>query len=274
MKALAAIVMLFLSLAAGAQQAGTRRDSATLVKTIGTGLSGFAVDNLGYAYLLYTNGQVKKLSPQGDSIAVFNDLRRFGSLYSVDVSNPLKVLLFYKDFGTVVVLDRFLNIRNTIDLRKLNIFQAKSVAQAFDNGIWVYDELDGKLKRLDDQGTVVGETVDFRVLFDQAPSPLTIADADRLVYLYDPEMGLYVLDYFGTLRNKVALAGWKDVQVVGNRVIGRKGTMLESYTPGTLDLKEQQMGDLLKDVSRMQLTRDHLYLLRNGVLHIYFLPNQ
>ncbi|MBC6491624.1 hypothetical protein ACFSQD_12130 [Flavihumibacter stibioxidans] len=268
------ILILLFNFAVMARPSSLRIDTILPQKSIGSDLAGFAVDNLGYVYLHHQNGQLKKLSPRGDSVAVFNDIRRFGKLYSIDVSNPLKVLLFYKDFGTIVVLDRFLNQRNTIDLRQHNILQAKTIAQSFDNGVWVYDELDGKLKRLDDHGTVISETVDFRILFEAAPSPVAITDADRSVYLYDPEKGLYVLDYFGTLRNKVALLGWTDVQVIGNRFIGRKGEQLESYTTGTLDLKEQELGELLKGAKKIQLSMDHLYVLRDGVLHIYTLSNQ
>jgi len=246
-------------------------DSFRLKQVVGENLTGFAVDNLGYIYLLDASGQLKKLSPKGDSISVFNDVRRYGKLYSMDVSNPLKVLLFYKDFGTIVVLDRFLNNRLTIDLRKHQIFQAKAIAQSFDNGVWVYDELEGRLKRLDDNGNLVGETVDFRVIVDDAPSPQFIADADRLVYLYDPARGLFVLDYFGTLKNKVALTGWTDLQVIGNRVLGRKGGMLESYVPGSLELKEQAVPELLEKASKVQVSLDHLYVLKQGRLFIYSL---
>lgn len=246
-------------------------DSIQLKAVIGEKLSGFEVDNLGYIYLLESSGRLKKLAPNGDSVGVFNDVRRFGKLYSMDVSNPLKVLLFYKDFGTIVVLDRFLNNRLTIDLRKKQIFQAKAIAQSFDNGVWVYDELEGKLKRLDDGGNLLGETVDFRVIFDDAPSPDFITDADRLVYLYDQAKGLFVLDYFGTLKNKVALLDWLDLQVIGNRVLGRKGSTLLRYVPGTLELKEQVVPQILEGADKVQVSMDFLYVLKEGKLHIYSL---
>ena len=100
----------------------------------------FYVDNLNNIYLVYNEGRLKKVSPKGDSLAVFNDVRKFGKLSSVDVSNPLKIILYYKDFSTIVVLDRFLNIRNSIDLRKESLFQVRSVGQSYDNNIWIFDE--------------------------------------------------------------------------------------------------------------------------------------
>ena len=32
---------------------------------------------------------------------------RYGKIAYIDVSNPLKILLFYQEFGTIVTLDRF-----------------------------------------------------------------------------------------------------------------------------------------------------------------------
>ena len=251
----------------------SRQNGLALVRTIGENLADFTVDNLGNFYLLDKSGQLKKRDADGDSIGVYNDVRRYGKVHAIDASNPLKVLLHFRDFGTVVVLDRFLNNRNTIDLRKQDIFQARVIGQSFDNGLWVYDELNGKLKRLDDNGKLVAETVDFRVLSDAPPTPLYIADANRLVYLYDPEKGLIVLDYFGTVRNQVALLGWTDFQVMGDDVVGRKGTMLLRYTPGTLITKELSLPELLHDVDKMQVVMDQLYCLKDGVLFVYSLQN-
>ena len=111
-----------------------------LVKIIPGDIADFTVDNLGNIYLLSPENQLKKLNPAGDSLAVFNDVRRYGKIYSMDVTNPLKILLYYKEFETIVVVDRFLNIINIIDLRNLNIFQAKAFGLAYDNNVWVYDE--------------------------------------------------------------------------------------------------------------------------------------
>src|SRR5690606_8719643 len=120
-----------------------------------------------------------------DSPAIFNDVKRFGQASLIDVSNPLKVLLYYENFSSIVMLDRFLNVRNSIDLRKQNIFQVKAIGQSYDNKIWLYDEVNNRLKKIDEDGKLLLETPDFRQLFDEAPSPQYIFDKDQFVYLYD-----------------------------------------------------------------------------------------
>lgn len=261
--------LLLLVLVLGVWQVHGQGDSLPLVAVYGKTVTDFSVDNLGNIFLVNESGELKKLTARGDSVAVFNDVKRFGKLYSLDVTNPLKVLLYYRDFGTIVVLDRFLNNRNTIDVRRKDILQSRAVAQSFDNAVWIYDELAGKLKRIDDNGTVVSETADFRILFDDPPIPAQIADADRLVYLYDPAKGLFVLDYFGTVRNRVALLGWQEMQVIGNRVIGRKDHLLESYTPGSLQMEEQVLPAAWKEIRKLQVTIDKIYCLRDGKVYVY-----
>ncbi len=122
------------------------------MNTIKGDIIAFTVDNLDNIYLLSSTNQVKKLNNKGDSAAIFNDVKKFGKATLIDVSNPLKILLYYRDFATIVVLDRFLTILNTIDLRKQNILQVRAIGQSYDNKIWVYDELENKLKKIDEDG--------------------------------------------------------------------------------------------------------------------------
>lgn len=238
---------------------------------IGSDIEDFTTDNLGNIYMVNSRFQMKKLKANGDSMGVFNDVRKYGKLYALDATNPLKLLLYYKDFGTVVVVDRLLGVRNVIDLRKENIYQSRAISTSFDNGIWVYDEQEAKLKRLNDDGKVIDQTNDFRQLFDAAPLPVSIGDENKLVYLYDPEKGLYVFDYYGTLKNKVLLTGWSDFQVVGKTVFGRKGSSLFKYQPGTLQMQEYNLPAILNGITKSRVSINYLYCLKEGRIYVYAL---
>ncbi len=240
-----------------------------LVQVIEGNVIDFTVDNLGNIYLVNKDYQLKKLEPNGDSVGVFNEVRRYGNLSYIDASNPLKLLLYYHDFTTVVVIDRMLNMRYTFDLRQQNILQASAISQSFDNGIWVYDEVEAKLKRLRENGTVIDNTADFRVMFDVPPKPVAIEDQDKLVYLYDPEKGLYIFDYFGTLKNKISLLGWEDFQVVDKTVFGRRGTNLQRYEVGKLLLNEQSFPAILTGVEKCRIAVNKLYCLSEGKIYVY-----
>jgi hypothetical protein len=240
-----------------------------LTLTVAQDIVDFSVDNLGNIYVINRDNQLKKLSPKGDSLAVFNDVRRYGNIGSIDVTNPLKILVYYRDFTTIIELDRFLNLINTIDLRTQNILQAKAVGLAYDNNIWVFDELDARLKRIADDGTLVDQSTDFRQLFDTLPDPVSVLDRDGLVYLYDTARGVYIFDHYGTLKTHLDFSGWKDFNVIGKNLLGRNGRKFYRYQQGTLNLQEEAIPVAYLGASRIHITPTVIYVLKKTGLEVY-----
>jgi len=240
-----------------------------LTLTLSQDIADFTVDALGNIYILNSANQLKKIGPDGDSVAVFNDVRRFGKITSVDATNPLKILVYYREFTTVIELDRFLNIVNTIDLRKQNILQAKAVGLAYDNNVWVFDELDAVLKRIGDDGSLVSQTTDFRQLFDSVPDPTVIRDQGGYVYLYDPAKGVYIFDHYGALKTHLDLRGWEDFDVIGTSLLGRDDRDLFRYQPGTLDMQQQPIPAAYRDALRIRITPTVVYVLKKTGLEVW-----
>ncbi len=248
---------------------GASASSFVLTLTIVQDIVDFDVDNFGNIYVINGDNQLKKLSPRGDSLAVFNDVRRYGKIGSIDVTNPLKILVYYRDFTTIIELDRFLNIINTIDLRKQNILQAKAVGLAYDNNIWVFDELDARLKRIADDGTLVDQSTDFRQLFDTVPDPASVHDRDGLVYLYDTARGVYIFDHYGTLKTHLDFSGWKDFDVIGKNMLGRDGHKFYRYQQASLNLQEESIPTAYQGAGRIHITPTVIYVLKKTGLEVY-----
>lgn len=232
-------------------------------------IASFTADNLGNVYVLTNTGVLKKYSSRGDSLSVFNDVRRYGNVYSIDVTNPLKVLLYYRDFSTVVMLDRFLSRINMVDLRKAGIFQAKALALAYDNNLWVFDEQSAKLKKIGDDGRLIMETTDLRQVLTQFPSPQKIIDRDGFVYLYDEAAGIYIFDYYGTLKNELPLTGIRDIQVINKTILGRKNNSFVRYQPGSLDLVEAGAPSWLNATDKICIMQQGVYVQDNTGISLY-----
>ena len=229
----------------------------------------FTVDNLGNIYILSPGGQLKKLLPNGDSAAVFNNVRKFGKVFSFDVSNPQKIILYYKDFGTIVALDRLLNNRSTLDLRTHNLLQVKAVGRAYDNNIWIFDEMEGKLKRISDEGRIIDQSADFRMLFDTMPSPSYIIDQDQRVYLYDPAAGAYIFDYYGGFQSRIPFIGWTDFNVIDKTLFGRDDKYLYRYEPSGLRLQQYAIPEFMKQAQKIMIAPNFIYLLQDGLVRTY-----
>lgn len=229
----------------------------------------FNVDNLDNLYLITDNNQLKKLSANGDSLAVFNDVKKYGNPSYIDVTNPLKTLLYYKNYSTVVVLDRLLTVRNTINFRKQNIFYVNNVTLSYDNYMWIFDEEDYKLKKIDEEGKVVQSSTDWRMLFDTVPAPVKMIDRNNFVYLYDPAKGFYIFDYYGGFKNRLTFLNWTNIEVNGNIVYGFSDGKLYSYELKSLQLKEYKLPEFFGKFISIKAMNGKVYLLNEKGIDIY-----
>ena len=227
------------------------------------------VDMLGNIYVVTETNQLKKLNSNGDSLSTFNDVKKFGTVTNIDVSNPLKVLLFYKNYGNVVFLDRQLVFRNNFNLKQQNLFKVKAIANAYDNNTWIYDEQDFKIKKIKDNGTTISETTDLRQVFDAAPMPTKIIDNNNSLYLYDAQKGLFVFDYYGSLKQKILLKDWSNIAVSNNNVLGISGDLLNSYDLKTLVTKVYKLPSFFNSYKDIIALNGKIYLLKKTAVEIY-----
>jgi hypothetical protein len=241
-----------------------------LIKTIANPIADFAVDNLGNVFLINKRQQVKKLNANYDSVGNYNDLRKYGKLYSIDASNPLRVVLFFKEFATIVLLDRFLNTRNIINLRKQNILQCSAVAQSYDNQLWVFDELEFKLKKIDENGKQLLETPDLRILLTNPQKPDHIEDYNKYLYLYDSAKGLSIFDYYGAFKNQIALTKLTDVHGYKNGIIARDTSGLVYYQTGAITTTPIYLPPHILKAKKVKIVGNKLFVLgQNELLEVY-----
>src|ERR1700739_4560076 len=62
----------------------------------------FTTDNLGNTYII-KGDEIRKYSQTGDLLKIFSN-NTTGKITSVDATNPLRILVFYKDFATILII--------------------------------------------------------------------------------------------------------------------------------------------------------------------------
>lgn len=259
------IIVLFWVTAAVAQ----KDSSFQLLRSYSGDIANVLLDNLDNFYIVTSSGQLKKFNGKGDSVAVFNGVRNYGKLHAVDITNPLKPLLFYKDFSTVVILDRLLSTRSSIDLRRHNILQPTAITLSYDNNIWVFDQFDNKLKKLDESGNVLLQTTDFRQLFSNTISPQRLINDNGLLYLADSAQGIFVFDNYGAFKRKIPLKGWANIDIWDGRLI-RLGTKeFVVYDPTTFAEQSKQFPASFKPYLHTFTNRNKLVTFSSDSLRIY-----
>ncbi len=243
----------------------------SLPAIIATNVTDFTTDNLGNIYIVTPSNQIKKLNAKGDSIGVYNDVKRYGRIAFIDATNPLKLLVYYTDFSTIVVLDRFLNKRNIIDLRRLNMMQVKTITSSYDNNYWVYDELDNKLRKIDDNGNTMVETADLRQALSFAPQPVVMYDREGQLYMYDPAQGMFVFDYYGAKKNLWSLLHLSDVQVLDkNTISGSDSSGIILYKPASFLVQSYKIFEDQKRFKKCNFNNNRILCLTNdGTMEAY-----
>lgn len=272
MKCVGIILLVMFSLSCAAQQKPTITtagdSSFVLVKTYRGDIADVALDHLDNIYVVSSSGQVKKISAQGDSAAVYNQMKNYGSLSMIDVSNPMKPLLFYKDFSTLVILDRLLSQRAAVDLRKYGMLQPVAIGLSYDNNIWVFDEYDNKLKKIDEQGNILFQSADFRSIFASSLSPKKIFSDDGFVYLADPAKGILVFDNYGTFKKNLPLKNWNSISFAKNGVFRIVKNQLLFYNPSSF-VEEQKTIPFFQPYMQSFISPDRFVSFNNDSLQVY-----
>ena len=259
------IFLLFFLVNVGAQPSDPWRPSDSIAGKF----SYCKPDELGNIFALTINGQLKKYNASHDSMGVFNDVRKYGRLHSISPGNPLRTLLFFKEYRTILILDRLMQVVNKIDLKKANAFQTSLACLGYDNSIWIFDEQNSKIKKLNEEGALLFETADLRIVLDDAISPSTMFDLGGLLYLYDPGKGLFIFDYYGGLKKRIALLDWKAVQPIGKNIAGIKNGKLMIYAPDAIDIKEWDLPALIAESPMVYFNTRSIMVLDPSAIRFY-----
>ena len=158
----------------------------------------FFEDPAGKTYLLLSDSRLITRNQLGGTVNTFYD-SSLGAPDHVDVTNPFSIILYYQDYGRLVLLDRTLSEITRIDLFNVEgLQQPGALARANDNQIWVYDDWDYRLKLLDEQGRVARQTNNLRLDLKVTQDPAAIYVDRGTVALYFPELNrLAVLTNYG-----------------------------------------------------------------------------
>ena len=172
----------------------------------------FFEDPAGKTYLLLSDSRLITRNQLGGTVNTFFD-SSLGAPDHVDVTNPFSIILYYQDYGRIVLLDRTLSEITRIDLFNVEgLQQPGALARANDNQIWVYDDWDYRLKLLDEQGRVARQTNNLRLDLKVTQDPAAIYVDRGTVALYFPELNkLAILTNYGRFEHWVELPPTKQV---------------------------------------------------------------
>jgi len=220
-----------------------------------------------YKNLYYVKDMVlHKQGPEG--AYVYNDLQ-LGPILSVDIINPLKVVVFYADTNTVVLLDNRLNEMERINFNNLAEFvNIGTATNAGSNQLWIFN-IDTQQLELYNYRNNIKTTV------SQPFAGKLLSQASNFNYCYTlTEKKLRLFNIYGSILSERAVENFSKIVQHEKNLVAMKGTDLFFITENTINpLKVPISENPIKD---LQLTKEFLYIYDGKKLHTFklTLPKQ
>ncbi|MEL6926267.1 MAG: hypothetical protein AAFO94_19655 [Bacteroidota bacterium] len=231
----------------------------------------FAADKLGQSYALIEPNELIQYSNTGKEFFRYNN-NYLGPLHLIDPTDPFNLLLFYKDFSTIITLDRTLTQTGEVNLLDLDIVDVDAVGVSNDNNIWLYDETAFRLKKISRSGDVIYESDPLSLIFDEPLDINFLLERNNQVFLNDPQQGVYVFDLFGRYLRKIDLRGLDRFQILGQQLIFRKDNKLNSYHLKTLAEAPINLPVPLHESQKIYLQKDRFFLIGPEQIAAYRFP--
>lgn len=221
------------------------------------------IDKLGNLYLINNRNEIFKYS--SDLELLFkNSYNKYGAISHVDVSNPQKTLIYFSDFQYVLFLDNTLSEIKNLNLEDLGFWDIKAVSLSIDNQIWIYDPVNFKLIKINDNGEVLmSSNEQFTGELDQE---LRLHAWDNEVFLFSKNK-LLIFSDFGELKKTESIENL-NLQIIENYyLILQEGQLIGIESK--IEMLESEYIDLKRfsePALDFFLAKDKLFVLdKNGV---------
>jgi hypothetical protein len=199
-----------------------------LVRSVNVDGDSHFSDPLGNVYII-KNNHLLKFNQDYSQAAEYTNLF-LGNIHSIDVSDPLRILIYYRDYNQLIWVDNFLSeIRSPIWLDDLGVDQARLVCSSNQGGFWLFNGLNNQLQYYDVNLQFVHESITLNSLTGPDIEPVFLLEKSRQVYLNVPGIGILVFDLFGNYSKTIPLEIPGEFQVTDRYIYYFKAGELFSY---------------------------------------------
>jgi hypothetical protein len=161
-------------------------------------------DQLGNFFVVNQDGILQKYGPTGKVSFQYNN-HRAGKITSFDATEPMKILVFFKESQELILLDNTLSEISIIPLNQLDGRYFSAVARTNDGSLVMYDANNEILLKTDEKLVIEAES--FPLFQEGFPGfkPHQIKCNNQHILLNDPKTGLILMDNFCNFRKIIPI---------------------------------------------------------------------
>jgi len=209
---------------------------------------------------LYTvdNYNIKKIDSLGKVIAYY-DQSVYGKIASLDISNPLKIMVYYAYRNKVQFLDRSLSpVDSEIDFFSLLSETISGCCTSYSNGIWAFSESGSKLFRLNQQAEATSKFENINQWLPEQFKATQLLEYGDYLYIGDPNHGIVVFDRWGSLIHKIPITYTKSFSMVSDLIFYPRKNSVYYYNPKNFE--ENLFFQAADSIKQTVVTKSNLYI--------------
>jgi hypothetical protein len=217
------------------------------------------IDNFEITYFLNNNELFK--SEKDIVLSTYSNIQ-LGHITTTNIFNPLKIILFYKDFNTAVILDNRLTEMFKIDFNTIQPFKdITHISTGINNTLWLFN-----------QNTQQLENYDFKTNITRAQTlpiqgkVLDLKSNYNFCWLLTKDY-IHTYNYVGSLLSKIKNTGFTNLVEVNENLILQKENQLFYLDKETNTFTEIKLPKLL--IKQFLVTDETLYIYDDEYLHLY-----
>lgn len=211
---------------------------------------------------------IKKYDVKGKELGNYSN-SYLGSINYTDVSDPFRILLFYKDFNQIVFLDKYLTqILSPINLDDLDIGLPSIACVSGMGGFWVFDEQNSQLKHFNRNLKIINESTSVNTLINTKQKPSCLLEKNNYLFIDFPDAGIVILDKYGAFYKTYKVKNIDSFQVDGKNIYYFRDNAFIRYNFELLQtdtLPKPQK----KDIKNIRLEKNKVFVQTIDSLYLY-----
>ncbi|SHO62943.1 hypothetical protein [Algoriphagus zhangzhouensis] len=220
-----------------------------------------------------TKGDIYLYDSKGSQKNYFSPPRQ-GKLNQLEANWTVNIFSFSYDLQSYQILDRFLNPISDGSLMIPDINLAKAATLGNNNVVWIWDESDFSLKRMDFLRKIILDSQPLNLILDIGILDVKeIREFKNMLFMNVPQTGVFIFDNQGNLIKKLEQQGierlcfWKEYLLwIENETIwsvsienGEKSPLMESPIP---------------EATGIQIGQENIAIYGQDKIYLYQLPEK
>jgi hypothetical protein len=229
-------------------------------------ISSIAIDRPGDFYVVTKSGQLQKFNKDGQLIILYkNHSHKAPTLF--DPFDGARLFSYYRDIQQYSYMNPSFEVTSSFRIDSAFVIQPWLICPSGDHKLWVLDQADRSLKKINAKTTEVEieVVIDLSIVKD-VTSINTMRDYQGFVFLLHQNHGIYIFNSMGKHIKTLSIAGIKTFNFLGEELYYHQGDKLKFFD---LFTAESRVVDLAGKNGEVVLGEQRLFLVHPTSVEIF-----